>query len=113
MLLTILLITCRRRSSTYSLTKPQLKLVADKIVVEYESNAKKAELCQAILDCFVEEDLIPEEQPPTSNSELEIRQLELEQRANAKQRDQECQLKMKELELREKELEIKDKEIQL
>ena len=54
----------------YSLTKPQLKLVADKIVIEYES---KAELRQAILVYFVEEDLIPEEQPPTSNSELEIR----------------------------------------
>ena len=83
----------------YSLTKPQLKLVADKIAIEYESNTKKAELCQAILDHVVKEDLIPEEQPPTSNSELEIRRFELEHRANEQQRDQECQLRMKELEL--------------
>ena len=71
----------------YSLTKPQLKLVADKIVIEYEYNVKKAELRQAILDYFVEEDLIPEEQPSLSDRELEIRRLELEHRANEQQRD--------------------------
>jgi len=37
------------KTEYYSLTKPQLKLVADKIVVEYEFNTKKAELCQAKL----------------------------------------------------------------
>ena len=52
----------------YSLTKPQLKLVADKIVIEYESNTKKAELRQAILDYLFGEDLIPEEQPPPRNN---------------------------------------------
>ena len=84
-------------SSKTEFYKPQLKLVADKIVVdkivvEYEFNTKKAELCQAILDYFVEEDLIPEEQPPTNNSELKIRQLKLEHRAHEQQRDQEFQL---------------------
>ena len=68
-MLTFLLIIIPSKTELYSLTKPQLKLVADKIVIEFES---KAELYQAIL-VFVEEDLIPEEQPPTSNSELEIR----------------------------------------
>ena len=97
----------------YSLTKPQLKLVADKLEIEYDSSAKKVELCQAILDYCIEEDLIPEEQPPASNSAVEIKRLELEHRANEQQRDQECQLKMKELELREKELEMKDREMQL
>jgi len=96
------------KTELYSLTKHQLKLV-----VECEPNTKKAELCQAILDCFVKKDLIPEEQPPTSKSELEIRRLELKHRTNEPQRDQECQLKMKELELREKELEMKDKQMQL
>ena len=43
---------------------------------------------EVILDYFFKEDLIPAEQPPTSNSELEIRQLELEHRANEQQRDQ-------------------------
>jgi len=109
-MLTLLLITCRRQSCIVSI---KLKLVADKIVIEYESNTKKAELHQAMPDYFVEEDLIPEEQPPKNKSELEIRWLELEHRANEQQRDQECQLKMKELELREKELEMKDKEMHL
>ena len=101
------------KTELYSLTKPQLKLVADKIVIEYEYNVKKAELRQAILDYFVEEDLIPEEQPSPSDRELEIRRLELEHRANEQQRDQDCQVRLKELELREKELEMKDREIQL
>ena len=101
------------KTELYSLTKPQLKLVADKIVIEYEYNVKKAELRQAILDYFVEEDLIPEEQPSLSDRELEIRRLELEHRANEQQRDQDCQVRLKELELREKELEMKDREIQL
>ena len=100
------------KTELYGLTKPQLKLVADKVEIEYESNAKKVELCQAILDYFIEEDLITVEQPPISSA-VEIRRLELEHRANEQQRDQECQFKMKELELREKELEMRDREMQL
>ena len=100
------------KTELYGLTKPQLKLVADKVEIEYESNAKKVELRQAILDYFIEEDLITDEQPPISGA-VEIRRLELEHRANKHQRDQECQLKMKELELREKELEVRDREMQL
>ena len=100
------------KTELYGLTKPQLKLVADKVEIEYESNAKKVELRQAILDYFIEEDLITVEQPPISSA-VEIRRLELEHRANEQQRDQECQFKMKELELREKELEMRDREMQL
>ena len=101
------------KTELYGLTKPQLKLIADKVEIEYESNAKKVELRQAILDYFIEEDLITEEQPPISGA-VEIRRLELEHRTNEQQHDQECQLKMKELELRErKELEVRDREMQL
>ena len=101
------------RTVLCSLTKPQLKQVVAKVGIECDTNAKKAELRWALLDYFIEEDLIPEEHPSTSSNELEIKRLELEHKAHEQKLEQECRLKLKELELREKELEIKDREIQL
>ena len=86
------------------LTKPQLKQVADKLGIESETNARKMELRQSVLDYFVDEDLISEEQLSDSNNkEVEIKHLELEHRAREQERDHKCQLKLKELELKEKE----------
>jgi len=34
------------KTELYSLTKPQLKLIADKLKIEYDSSAKKVELRQ-------------------------------------------------------------------
>ena len=44
----------------YGLTKPWLKQVVDKIGLEYDTNAKKVELQQILLDHFIEEDIISE-----------------------------------------------------
>lgn len=68
------------KTELYGLTKPQLKLVADTVKIACVPNAKKVELRQAILDYFIEEDLIPEEQLPISSSAFEIKRLELEHR---------------------------------
>ena len=96
------------------LTKPQLKQVADKLGIESETNARKTELRQSVLDYFVDEDLISEEQfSDSNNKEVEIKHLELEHRAREQERDHECQLKLKELELREKELGMREREMQL
>ena len=46
---------------SWGLTKLQ---VADKLEIEYEISVKKAELCQALLDYFTEEDLIAEDHLP-------------------------------------------------
>ena len=101
------------KTKLYGLTKSQLKQAVDKIGLEYDTNAKKVELWQILLDHFIEKDLISEEHTSAGNSDVEIKGLELEHQAQEQQREQECRLKMKELELREKELEVKDKEMQL
>ena len=78
------------KTELYGLAKPQLKQVADKIGLEYDTSAKKVELQQILLDHFIEEDLIQEEQASAGNSDVEIKQLELEHQAQEQQREQEC-----------------------
>ena len=88
--------------------------MVDKLEIKCEINAKKIELRKLMLDYFIKEDLIVEEQlSDNSNNEIEIKHLELEHRAREQERDHDCQLKLKELELREKELAIKEREMQL
>ena len=107
-------VTNLSKTELFALTKPQLKQVVDKLVIECEINAKKIELRKLVLDYFIEEDLIIEEQlSDNSNNEIEIKRLELEHRAREQERDHDCQLKSKELKLREKELAIKEREMQL
>ena len=102
------------KTELFTLTKPQLKQVVDKLEIDCEINAKKIELRMLVLDYFIEENLIAEEQlSDTSNNEVEIKRLELEHRAREQERDHDCQLKLKELELREKELTLNEREMQL
>ena len=95
-----------------SLLKPHLRQVVQRLKIEHEENAKKAELKHLILDYLVEEDLIPDDKLDSASSEVEIRQLELEHNAREQEKQKECQLKLKELELREKEIAAK-KELDL
>ena len=107
-------VTHLSKTELYALTKPQLRQVIGKLEIHCEISAKKIELRQLLLDHFVEEDLIPEEQLSDSgNSDVEIKRLELELRAREQERDHECQLKLKELELKEKELAVREREMQL
>ena len=95
-----------------SLLKPQLKQVVQRlgISVENEEKAKKAEMKRWLLDYFVEEDLLSEEELNSvgSESQLEMKRLELEHQARQQEKDRECQLRMKELELKEKEIAAKN-----
>ena len=50
------------KTELFTLTKPQLKQVVDKLEIVCEINAKKIELRTLVLDYFIEEDLIAEEQ---------------------------------------------------
>ena len=53
--------------------------------IDCEINAKNIKLRTLVLDYFIEEDLIAEEQlSDTSNNEVEIKRLELEHRATGK-----------------------------
>ena len=107
-------VTNPSKTELFTLTKPQLKQVVDKLEIDCEINAKKIELRTLVSDYFIEEDLIAEEQlSNTSNNEVEIKRLELEHRAREQERDHDCQLKLKELELREKELALQEREMQL
>ena len=95
-----------------SLLKPQLRQVVQRLKIEHEENAKKAELKRLILDYLVEGDLTPDDELDSASSEVEIRRLELEHNAREQEKQRECQLKLKELELREKEIAAK-KELDL
>ena len=88
-----------------SLLKTQLRQVVQhlKIAVDNEEKAKKAELKHAVLDHFVEEDLLSDEDFSGVGNEVEIKWLELEHHAREQEKNRECQLKIKELELEERE----------
>lgn len=74
-----------------------------------------------LVEYFVEEDLMSEEEASgdTHGAELELKRLELEHKTRELEREWECQLKLKELEIREKEMnakmevEMKEKELAL
>ena len=63
-----------------------------------------------LLDYFVEEDLLSEEELNSvgSESQLGMKRLELEHQVRQQEKDRECQLRMKELELKEKEIAAKN-----
>ena len=94
----------------FSLSKPQLKQVVERLEISCEPTAKKPELRQLVLDHFVEEDIMDELQDG-GTSELEIKRLELEHKAREQEKERECQIKMKELELRQLEIEMAEKEL--
>lgn len=79
------------KTALYNLTKTQLRQVVDKVGLECDTTAKKAELREALLDYFIEEDLISEEQLSTSDK-LEIKRLELEHKAREQKLEQEGRL---------------------
>ena len=79
-----------------SLLKPQLRQVVQQLKIDHKENAKKAELKRLILDCLVEEDLIPDDELDSASSKVEIRQLELEHNARKQEKQREFQLKLKE-----------------
>ena len=56
-----------------------------------------------LLEYFVEEDLLSEEELNSvgSESQLEMKRFELEHQTRQQEKDRECQLRMKELELKE------------
>ena len=87
-----------------SLLKPQLRQVIQRLEIEHEENAKKAELKHLILEYLVEEDLIPDNELDSASSKVDVRRLELEHTPREQEKQRECQLKLKELELREKEI---------
>ena len=70
---------------------------------------KKAKMKRLLLDYFVEENLLSEDvlNSVGSESQLEIKQLELEHQTRQQERDRECQLKLKELELKKREIAAK------
>ena len=46
---------------------------ANSIGLQYDTNAKKVELRQILLDHFIEKDLISEEQTSADNNDVEIK----------------------------------------
>jgi len=94
------------------LLKGQLRQIVQRleIPVENEEKAKKAELKRLLLEYFVEEDLISEDELNSvgNGSQLEMKRLELEHQARQQEKERECQLRMKELELEEKEIAAKN-----
>ena len=61
-----------------SLLKPQLKQVAQLLNIESGEQMKKVELKRLVLDHFIEEDLISDDELINGVNEVEIKQLELE-----------------------------------
>ena len=58
---------------------------------------KTADLKCFVLDCFIEEDLISEDELNSAGSEVQIKRLELKHDAREQEKNRECQLRMKEL----------------
>ena len=77
-----------------SLLKGQLRQVVQRleINVENEEKAKKVELKRLLLEYFVEEDLILEDELNSvgSDSQLEMKRLELEHQARQQEKEREC-----------------------
>ena len=81
------------KTELFAFTKPQLKQVVNKLELDCEISTKKIELRTLVLDYFVKEDLIAEQQlSDTSNNEVEIKHLELEHRVREQERDHDCQV---------------------
>jgi len=93
------------------LKKAELLSLAEYYKLEATQAMKKSEIRMKLVEFLVDEELVPEDEPPSTTDAIELKKLELQD----KEKEREAQLKMKELELREQELamQLKIKELEL